>query len=40
MQENYKHSIVELKAAENLAIENKTQLINYQKTTDLQFGLL
>lgn len=40
MQENYKHSIVELKAAENLAIEHKTQLINYQKITDLQVGLL
>ena len=32
--------IVELKAAENLALEHETQLINYLKATDLEVGLL
>ena len=32
--------IVELKAAENLALEHETQLINYLKATDIEVGLL
>ncbi|MEE9430742.1 MAG: GxxExxY protein [Melioribacteraceae bacterium] len=32
--------IVELKAAENIAIEHETQLINYLKATEIEVGLL
>ncbi len=32
--------IVELKAAENIAVEHETQLVNYLKATDIEVGLL
>ena len=32
--------IIELKAAESIAIEHETQLINYLKATDIEVGLL
>ena len=32
--------IVELKAAESLALEHEAQLINYLKATDVEVGLL
>ncbi len=32
--------IIELKAAENIALEHETQLINYLKATDIEVGLL